>query len=294
MPPEIEIAPDRSALSPALAPVLGARKDGTAGASSSRDLLMTVLGELVLPNGGAAWTRTLVTTLELLGVRDKAARQALARLEERGWLRRERHGRQTRWLLTDRAAELLGAGAERIYGFGQRPRDWDGRWVLLLTSIPESDRRVRYRMSQGLGWAGFGSIGPGTWISPWADREAHAVDLLADLEVDATSFIAEIGTLGSGPALAATAWDLPALRVEYEQFLAETDRVDAATLDPAHAASELTALVHRWRRFPFIDPDVPAELLDSDWPGGTAATRFTELRAALRPAATRWWLELER
>ena len=71
------------ALPTALAPVLGARKDGTAGAPSSRGLLTTVLGEFVLPTGGAAWTRTLLHALDPLGVREKAARQALARLEGR-------------------------------------------------------------------------------------------------------------------------------------------------------------------------------------------------------------------
>jgi phenylacetic acid degradation operon negative regulatory protein len=226
-------------------------------------------------------------------VQEKAARQALARLENRGWLERERHGRQTRWSLTPTATELLESGAERIYGFGQHRRDWDGRWIVLLTSVPETDRAMRYRMAQSLEWAGFGSNAAGTWISPWADREAHAAELLDELGVRATSFIAEIGALGSGPELAAAAWNLPALRLEYEQFLADTATLDAARLPPSRAAAELAGLVHRWRRFPFLDPDIPRELLEADWPGATAARRFTTLRDDLSPSARRWWLASE-
>lgn len=282
------------ALPASLAPVLGARKDGSARAPSARGLLTTVLGEFVLPRGGSAWTRTLVDALDQLDVREKAARQALARLEDRGWLARERHGRQTRWSLTGSATELLRSGAERIYGFAQRTRNWDGRWIVLLASVPESDRTTRYRMAQGLEWAGFGSIGPGTWISPWIDREGHAVELVQELGLQATSFVGEVGALGSGPELAASAWDLPALRVEYERFLADTDRLEPSSLTPERSVAELTALVHRWRRFPFLDPDVPIDLLDDDWPASAAAARFADLRTRLRPRAEAWWHDRER
>ena len=285
--------PGTEPLPSALAPVLGARRDGSAGVDSSRDLLMTVLGELVLPHGGTAWTQTLIALLDLLDVRDKAARQALARMCDRGWLARERIGRQTRWRLTGFARDLLEAGAERIYDFGQRARGWDGSWLVLLASVPERERHVRYRMGLGLSWAGFGSIGQGVWLSPWRQQEAAVADLLNELGVEATSFHAELGRLGSGPALAAAAWDLPALRERYDRFLADTEPLRSRTPRGAEAAAELATLVHRWRRFPFLDPDLPAELLPPDWPAPAAARRFAELRGELLPAAHEWWRALE-
>ena len=275
------------ASSQGLAPVLGARRDGSAGVDTSRGLLITALGEYVLPQGGSAWTQTLVALMERLGVRDKSARQALARLEERGWLERERVGRQTRWSLTDVSTALLTAGAARIYTFGQQPREWDGRWVVLLASVPERDRSSRYRMGQGLGWAGFGSIGQGVWVSPWIDQESVAVDLLADLRVEATTFRAELGSLGSGPEVASVAWNLPGLRQHYAEFLHQTAE------KPIDAAVDLAFLVHRWRRFPFLDPEIPAELLADDWPGTTAARRFSEVREGLLVEALKWWQESE-
>ena len=269
----------------ALAPVLGARKDGSAGVDSSRDLLMTLLGEFVLPAGGSAWTRTLLAALGQLGVQEKAARQALARTEGR-WLSRERIGRETRWSLTPAATALLEAGAQRIYGFGQSERAWDHRWVVLLASVPEADRQLRYRLAQGLGWAGFGATGNGMWLSPWTDQEPVAAELVADLGVQATSFVAEIGSLGSEAALVESAWDIASLRGAYDGFLADTAALGG---DSDAVVAELAALVHRWRRFPLLDPDLPRELLPADWPGTVAAARFADLRANLQPAATTWW-----
>ena len=245
---------------------------------------MTVLGEFVLPHDGSAWTQTIVAALDELGVRDKAARQALARTEDRGWLTRERVGRRTRWHLTPAAVDLLTTGAERIYGFGQQ-QSWDGRWVLLMASVPERDRAARYRMNRELSWAGFGALGQGTWISPWVERESAVASLIRSLELHATTFVAEVGQLGSGEALARQAWDLPELRAAYDRFL--------STELPEHPVAGLAMLVHEWRRFPFVDPGLPAEVLPADWPAAEAAARFAQVRAELREPARQWWVAAE-
>ncbi len=252
---------------------------------------MTVLGEFVLPNGGAAWTKTLVAALELHGIRDKAARQILARMERRGWLERQRVGRQTRWHLTELAASVLTSGADRIYGFGREQRTWDGRWLVLVASVPEADRSARYRMTQQLGWSSFGSLGGGIWISPWTNTEASVAEVIGGLEIDATIFRSEVGALGSPAALASSAWNLPSLAAAYEDFLAwtttvspESDHVDAR---------RLTELVHRWRRFPLGDPELPDELLPPDWPGRASVRAFSAVRADLLRGAQRWWTGAE-
>ncbi len=248
-----------------------------------------MLGEFVLPAGGSAWTQTLTAGLGLLGVQDKAARQAIARLRTRGWLTSTRIGRQTRWTLTEHATETLSEGATRIYGLGREQKDWTGRWLVLLASVPERDRHLRYRLGLELSWAGFGLLRHGTWMSPWTESEAVAAPILERLGVEAVTFDARLGQFGSGPNLVEAAWDLDGLRAEYQRFLDETDPLVGKNLTEVEAAAALADLVHQWRRFPFLDPDLPAELLPADWPGPDAVQRFSELRAALRPAAESWW-----
>lgn len=298
-----------------LAPVLGTRKDGQATASSARGLLLTVLGELVLPNGGTAWTQTLIEILAELGVEEKAARQSISRLAERGWLSSTKIGRRTRWALTPEVQDLLEVGAARIYAFGQDAPLWSGEWLLLSASVPERDRKIRYQLTSGLNWAGFGALGQGWWISPRPDREQEAQRVLNQAGIeDVTSFVARQGSMGDPISLAQRAWNLEEVYASYEQFLhhaatlanrAPQDDETASTRartasdvqesrSSADAAANLIQLVHSWRRFPFLDPDLPAELLAPDWPGHTAAQRFRELHDLWRPDAQQWWQDTQR
>ncbi len=260
-------------------------------AGSSRGLLMTLLGEFVLPSGGSAWTQTLLRGLATLGVQEKSGRQTIARMGADGWLDSQRIGRHTRWTLSPTAVDLLTSGAERIYGFGRGSATWDHRWLVLLASIPERDRDLRHRMAVQLRWAGFGSLRNGTWVSPRAHHEADAARVVGDLGVDATLFRAELSEIGRGEDLVAEAWDLDALRHRYESFLSETEGYGWGEGD--ESVSELARLVHAWRRFPFVDPELPADLLPIDWPAATAVERFTACRESLRPAAVQWWTDAE-
>lgn len=243
------------------------------GAPAARSLLLTVLGEYVLPRADRVGREALVAALELLGFTPAAARQAVARSTREGWLAAEREGRRARLRLTPGTSALLREGAERIYAFGA-PAGWDGRWLLVALRVPEDRRRARHRMTTRLAWAGFGSLGGGLWISPHVEREADvraAADGTGD-GVELMSFHAELGALGGAERVLATAWDLPALRRHYEQFLADFRGVRPRAPDRVFAAQ--TALVHAWRRFPFIDPDLPDELLPADWPRRRARALF--------------------
>ncbi|MGH7735640.1 MAG: PaaX family transcriptional regulator C-terminal domain-containing protein, partial [Gemmatimonadales bacterium] len=102
-----------------------------AGGESARGVLFTVLGELVLPTGGEAWTSAFIDVFGRLGVEEKAARQALMRTAADNWLSSERVGRRTVWRLTPAAERLLQDGTERIFGFAAVAADWDGRWTIM-------------------------------------------------------------------------------------------------------------------------------------------------------------------
>src|SRR6185437_7553471 len=123
------------------APTLSRRHE--AGAPSARGMLLTLLGEFVLPGDGMAWTSAVVAAFERLGIAEKATRQALMRTSNAGWLEPRKIGRRTRWQLTESARKLLTDGAERIYSHRPAP-EWDGHWVMVQVRIPESDRRARH------------------------------------------------------------------------------------------------------------------------------------------------------
>ena len=201
------------------APALSRRRE--VGDASARSLLMTVLGEYVLPRGGPVWTSVLVKALGQLGVAEKSARQALARSAAEGWVTPVRHGRRVRWELTGPGQTLLTDGARRIFSFGRGARDWDGHWLLLLASVPDSKRDVRHRLRTQLAWAGFGTLAAGVWVSPDPGREAEARSILAGLGLAGTamSFLGRYGSVGTQETVARQAWDLNAVSARYQDFI---------------------------------------------------------------------------
>lgn len=254
---------------------------------------MTMLGEFVLPNGGTVWTSTIVGGLTASGVSERNVRQAIARLSKQGIIEVERHGRLARWNLTEQGTELLQHGAERIYTFGATKKAWDGSWFVVICSVPETQRARRHQYRTQMAFEGFGFIAPGVAVSPHLNREDVANNILRalNLDTDATTFVATSGSLTVDDDVLTDAWNLVNLAKQYQAFLDEVDSGTPASGRDAFAHTIL--LVDSWRRFPFIDPELPAELLPPEWVGTRAHTAFTQHRNRRAHPALDWYTETE-
>jgi phenylacetic acid degradation operon negative regulatory protein len=240
------------------------------------------------------WTSTVVRSLEALGVEERNARQALARLADQDVVRSQREGRRARWQLTEHGRELLSAGSERIYDFGGGDDAWDGRWLVVLCSVPEEQRAKRHQLRSRLSFAGFGFLAPGVAVSPHLDREPVANAVLKELGLlpGAVVLRAEVGDLVSTEELLGRGWDLAALGARYGAFVGSFAPRSPRSDEARFVA--LTELVHGWRHFPFIDPEIPRRLLPSRWPGHRAKALFDDRHAAWAPGANRWYEEADR
>lgn len=261
-----------------------------AGAGSARGLLFTVLGEFVLPAGGSAWTASFIDLFGRLGIEEKATRQALMRTAADGWLVNRRRGRRTCWQLTPSGRRLLTEGTQRIYGFAGMQADWDGRWLVVLARAPETDRAARHLVRTRLSWAGLGSPAPGVWVSTHAERadEVESVLTEAGMIDEVQIFLGEYHGGGSAGAMVRSAWDLEAVEERYQEFLSAF--AGEAAGDPLVRVVEL---VHAWRRFPSIDPELPSELLPAKWSGRTAAQLFARRHQSWTGDAARAWHDLD-
>jgi phenylacetic acid degradation operon negative regulatory protein len=199
-------------------PDSGERRRDT-GAASARSLLLTVLGEFVLPRDAPAWTGALVTALAEVGVEEKAARQALSRTAAEGLLSSEREGRRVPAGVSTQRTRLLVQGTERIYGFGRRVEAWDGRWLVVAVSVPEAQRQLRHRLRTRLTWAGLGSPMPGLWVTPDVDKEKEVGAVVDELGVEAHSFTGPFGQIGDEQRVVASAWALDDVERRYRHFL---------------------------------------------------------------------------
>ena len=259
-----------------------------AGTDSARSVLFTVLGELVLPTGGEAWTSAFIDVFGRLDVEEKAARQALMRTAADNWLSSERVGRRTAWRLTPAAEQLLRDGTERIFGFTAVAEDWDGRWTVVIARTPETDRSARHMIRTRLRWAGFGHVIPGVWLSPRSDRGAEVLQILTQAGLpDGCLFAAEYQGGGPLTAMVGQAWDLAELTRAYDDFI--TTFSAAAGPDPLVRVIDL---VHAWRRFPWIDPGLPAQFLPAAWSGTAAAKLFARQHADWAGEAIAEWKQL--
>ena len=252
---------------------------------STRALLLTLLGDVVLPSGGSAWLAAITRGMQALGASDVAVRQALRRLSAQGLVSAERHGRLARYQLTDTGRRRLQEAADRIYL--RRELAWDGRWRMLTYTFPERERGARDALRRELTWLGYGSIGAGTWVCPWdLGTRLQAVLDKHRVSGDVEAFTATHE--GQDAALAARAYDLSELRSAHAGFLAEAPTgVDAD--DPEAAFRARIELVHTWRKFLFLDPGLPDSLLPNDWLGDRAGRLFLDVYRRLEDPAWDWW-----
>ena len=257
--------------------------------SSARALLLVVIGEFVWPTGQPAWSSTLLSALSEFGIEPSAGRKALQRIAATGITVSGREANRVRWSVTGKGDRILRSGWERTYGWQARDTAWDGRWLVLSVTVPESQRKLRHHLQSRLLWAGLGSPAPGEWLTPHAERGEQVAEIVRQLGLadQAHSFTGELGPLGDPLRLVGAAWDLDDLDKDYRTFIdAYAGREPRTDRESFRARVEL---VQDWRRFPYLDPDLPAAYLPPSWPGAQASTLFTERYQAWRAASGRYW-----
>ena len=250
-----------------------------------RQLIVTLYGLYARDDGGWFSVAALVRLLAGLAVDEPAVRSAISRLKRRGLLDAERRGGAAGYVLSPEAREILADGDKRIFG-RRRATAADG-WVLVVFSVPETEREKRHTLRTQLARLGFGTVAPGVWVAP-----GHLADELADvlrrLELDGYVELFRGEHLPAGAAATDRAavrswWDLDALDDRYAQFLHRHGPVRAARRrpDPAAAYADFVRLVTDWRRLPYADPGLPLDLLPPRWNGVRAADLFAELERRL-------------
>lgn len=245
------------------------------GGPSARALLISVLGQWVGPSDTPVWTSTFVGALESLGIEGRAARQAVNRTAADGWLEGEQVGRYTRWRLTPSGRRMIGSAVPRVARSITSSPEWDGTFLLLVLTGSAPDRAARDRLSIGLDFEGFGSLGPNVWVAVGEVARAGADSVLEScgLADSAVLFSATTVDGTASPAeVVALAWDLDTAAAAHEEFIATYD--DARPADELEAFALRTRMAHEWRELLSVDPSLPAELLPADWAGTRARTVF--------------------
>jgi phenylacetic acid degradation operon negative regulatory protein len=254
--------------------------------SQSQDLIFTLYGDYLRHRGGEAWTGSLIELLSLFDLSAQAIRSTLSRMLSKGWLKSRRTSRYSYYSLTPKCIQLLEEGEKRI--FHPRSDSWDGQWHLLTYSIPETKRHLRRRLRRRLLWLGFGSLNHATWISP-RDLQSEVQVILDDLNLHThvEFFTGSHRGFTSDVEIVAKCWDLERLNRYYADFIDRYEphfkehklRLNACELlDAKECFIQRFMLLHEYRASPYVDPNLPLDLLPDDWLGGIAANLFQTYR----------------
>lgn len=250
-----------------------------------RALIVTLLGLYVREFGGWISVSGLIRLMAAAGVDGQAVRSSLSRLKRRGIVEAERREGVAGYALSEYARQVLEVGDRRIFA---RPEQHSHDWVVVVFSVPESERQKRHALRARLSWLGFGTVSSGVWIAPGhlAD-DARAVLASDGLEPYVDLFRAEYVAFGDPADKVAQWWDLASLGQLYTDFLQahEPRRAHWAaqpevTPGPQAFADYVRALT-AWRRLPYLDPGLPTDLLPPSWSGTTAAETFFALHHLL-------------
>ncbi|MGP3962255.1 PaaX family transcriptional regulator [Nonomuraea sp. 3N208] len=257
-----------------------------------RALIVTVYGLYAREVGGWMSVASVIKLLARCGVDAPSVRSAIFRLKRRGLLAAAKVDGTAGYALTEEAYQILREGDRRI--FERRRATSSEGWLLAIFSVPETERDKRHQLRSRLSWLGFGTVAAGVWIAP-----AHLLEETRDA-LERYGLSAYVN-LFQARHLAFTDireqipgwWDLSRLQRLYDEFLDQYGPVldryrDRKALDPAQAFADHVSALTDWRRLPYSDPGLPAEVLPPDWNGVKAAETFFELHDRLAKPAHRF------
>ena len=171
-----------------------------------RSLLMTFFGVFLRRLGGWIAVADLVALMGDLDLDEQAVRSSLSRLKRRGVIASERRDGAAGYRLTPHGLAILEAADPRIYG---RDARGPGGWLLVVFSIPESERALRHRLRTRLQWLGLGTVAAGVWIAP-ATVEPEVRRTIGELGLSGRVELFRGDHLGAADAVAEW-WDLGAI-----------------------------------------------------------------------------------
>ncbi|MFC4055512.1 PaaX family transcriptional regulator C-terminal domain-containing protein [Actinomadura syzygii] len=254
-----------------------------------RALIVTVYGLYARESGGWLSVASVIRLLAGCGVDAPSVRSAVFRLKKRGLLISRKRGGVAGYALSEDGLAILREGDRRI--FERRRAVLEDGWLLVVFSVPETERDRRHQLRSRLSWLGFGTVSAGVWIAP-----AHLLEETRDVLTrhGLTSYVnlfqsQHVGfedIAGQAPAW----WDLTRLQHLYQEFLDRHEPVleryaRGGDVDPAVAFTDYLAALTDWRRLPYSDPGLAVEVLPEDWNGVRAADTFFELHERLAKPA---------
>lgn len=268
---------------------------------NTRSMIFTLYGDYIRHYGNKIWIGSLIKLLNEFGHNDQAVRAAISRMSKQGWVESEKQGNKSFYYLSSDGVRRIEEAAGRI--FKLKPEKWDGKWSILMYTIPEEIRNIRDELRKELVWSGFGTFSNSCWVSP-NTLDKQVTDLIRKYKIEeyVDYFVADYKGPHENKRLIEKSWDLHDINDKYQLFISEysqkyiidKNKIQKGEMTSAECFVERTKLVHEYRKFLFVDPGLPEELLPKKWLGGHAASLFSDYYRELAEPASLFFEEVFR
>jgi phenylacetic acid degradation operon negative regulatory protein len=245
---------------------------------SAWSLIVTFLGDAIVPRGGEVSASTLQSLMQRLGIGHGAVRTALSRLAADGWIERSREGRNSFYRLSADVAETVLSAERRIYAASSLlPADTP----ISLVIAPEPLSEATLRTLDGFGAL---QLAPQVLLC-----FTHGPGLPPALRLPGAT-IADVQSLTAGAALLETmaearqAREIGELRLAYLPLSAALDQDPS----PEDAMALRCLMIHEWRRLALRVLPVPEDLLQPDDPEPETRALIAAIYARLLAPSEAW------
>lgn len=268
---------------------------------SGTSLVMTIFGDSIYHRGGVISLASLIQLMDVFSFNERSVRTAVFRLVQNGWLSSEKIGRTSYYRITESSRQRFITADQKIYSF--QHNEWDQKWDLVLLSSVELENKQT--LKKELEWLGFANIATNVMAYPGCDQQKLQNLLLNNKMTDqVVVFRAETLQLWqeSYPTIkrmVETNWPIPELHQRYEKFISDFREFfylveNEEELDPVQAFQIRILLIHQYRRILLKDPNLPFELLPTDWLSLIARNLSTNLYQAVFAVGDEFFLETAR
>ena len=177
-------------------------------------------------------------------------------------------------------------------------------WSIVAYFVPGKRRDARDRLRLELGWMGYGPLNNATWISPY-NLTKEVKDLADRLQIREyiQVFQAKHQETIDPKKIVSRCWDLGKIHERYANFIEKyqpklQDHLrrsqNGENIEPSECFVERFNLIHEYRKLPYLDPDLPQELLPDNWLRPQAAALFEQYHDALTDRANQYFESVSR
>lgn len=266
--------------------------------AKTQSLIFTIYGDYIRHYNNRIWVGSLIRLLEEFGHNPQSVRMSLSRMAKQGWLSSDKEGKKSFYTLTAPGESQLNIAVQRVFNI--KKEKWDGRWLMVVLQNKFDDAKHKYSFIKELEWHGFGQLSTNVYMTP---NPLHEImdTLVIKYELQGRVDIFTSKYTGSEDAgLIQRCWDIDEINDKYDRFFEKYSRdyvldkqlIAENKLSASECFVKRVMLTHEYRKFLFIDPGFPAELLPEKWFGSHAGQLFTDYYQLLAESSMRFFEEI--